>query len=127
VHLVILLFSPLFGPVCKVACLAMGHEKLESLYPSGAGNFGRSAAVGQILPPKPQMVVKQDWRYVSGGGQVAYHAHARDCEVTSLAFSADDNTLLSRATDNTLKVFFLSLFFVVVVLKMLAELKGGSH
>eukprot|EP00884_Botryococcus_braunii_P018671 jgi/Botrbrau1/5488/Bobra.27_1s0027.2 len=74
------------------------------------GNFGRSAAVGQILPPKPQMVVKQDWRYVSGGGQVAYHAHARDCEVTSLAFSADDNTLLSRATDNTLKVWDLRNF-----------------
>jgi hypothetical protein len=25
--------------------------------------------VGQVLPPKPQMMAKQDWRYVSGGGQ----------------------------------------------------------
>jgi hypothetical protein len=69
-----------------------------------AGNFGQSAAIGQILPPKPQMVVKQDWRYVSGGGQVVYAAHTRDCEITSLAISADDTTLLSRSTDETLKV-----------------------
>lgn len=72
--------------------------------PGLAGSFGRSAAVGQVLPPRPQMVGKQDWRYVSGGGQVTYGAHSRDCEITSLAFSADDNTLLSRATDDTLKV-----------------------
>ena len=36
--------------------------------------------------------------------QVLHGAHAKDCEVTSLAFSKDDNTLLSRAADDTLKV-----------------------
>ena len=36
----------------------------------GAGKFGASAAIGQVLPPKAQMQAKQDWRYVSGGGQV---------------------------------------------------------
>ena len=36
--------------------------------------------------------------------QVLHGAHTKDCEVTSLAFSKDDNTLLSRAADDTLKV-----------------------
>jgi len=35
-----------------------------------AGKFGTSAAIGQVLPPKAQMVQQQDWKYVSGGGQV---------------------------------------------------------
>ena len=35
-----------------------------------AGKFGASAAVGQVLPPKAQMLGRQDWKYVSGGGQV---------------------------------------------------------
>jgi hypothetical protein len=105
-----------------------------------AGKFGTSAAVGQVLPPKPQMLGKQDWRYVSGGGQVpkacvhalthgvcphsccanaprhwlqtcldwsvqvCHGAHDADSEVTSFAFSRDDNTLLSRGADETLKV-----------------------
>ena len=40
------------------------------LWQHGAGKFGASAAIGQVLPPKAQMQAKQDWRYVSGGGQV---------------------------------------------------------
>ena len=35
-----------------------------------AGKFGTSAAIGQVLPPKAQMVAQQDWKYVSGGGRV---------------------------------------------------------
>lgn len=35
--------------------------------------------------------------------QVCHGAHA-DSEVTSFAFSKDDNTLLSRSADETLKV-----------------------
>jgi len=34
-----------------------------------AGKFGSSAAIGQVLPPKAQMVVQQNWKYVSGGGR----------------------------------------------------------
>ena len=37
-----------------------------------AGKFGASAAIGQVSVPKAQMVAKQDWRYVSGGGQVCF-------------------------------------------------------
>ena len=118
-----------------------------------AGKFGSSAAIRQVMPPTLQMVAKQDWRYVSGGGQVhlkavlclvpvacfrcactqavcmcmplmgeamafrndcllivrgslqvLHGAHAKDSEVTSLAFSKDNHTLLSRAADDTLKV-----------------------
>ena len=44
----------------------------------GAGKFGASAAIGQVLPPKAQMQAKQDWRYVSGGGQVCLRGNI-DC------------------------------------------------
>ena len=69
-----------------------------------AGKFGTSAAVGQVLPPKPQMVAKQDWSYVSGGGRSVYGAHADQSDITSLAFTRDSNTMLSRGADATLKV-----------------------
>lgn len=59
--------------------------------------------MGQVLPPKAQLLGKQDWRYVSGGGQVARGAHVADTEITSLAFSRDSSTMLSRAADDTLK------------------------
>ena len=36
--------------------------------------------------------------------QVLHEAHTKDFEITSLAFSKDNNTLLSRAADDTLKV-----------------------
>ena len=36
----------------------------------GAGVPGRSAAVGQVAPPKAQMLAKQDWRYVAGAAKV---------------------------------------------------------
>lgn len=68
-----------------------------------AGKFGSSAAVGQVLPPKPQMLGKQDWRYVSGGGQYVHGAHAAECDITSLAFLRDSHTMLSRGADATLK------------------------
>lgn len=49
------------------------------------------------------MLGKQDWRYVSGGGQVVHDAHAPGYEITSLAFARDANTMLSRCADGTLK------------------------
>lgn len=73
-----------------------------------AGKFGTSAAVGQVLPPKPQMVAKQDWSYVSGGGRSIYGAHADQLEITSLAFTRDSTTMLSRGADATLKVRMLA-------------------
>lgn len=69
-----------------------------------AGKFGTSAAVGQVLPPKPQMVAKQDWSYVSGGGRSVYGAHADQSEITNLTFTRDSTTMLSRGADATLKV-----------------------
>ena len=69
-----------------------------------AGKFGSSAAVGQILPPKAQMLGRQEWRYVSGGGRALHGAHAAGCDITSLAPSRDGHTLLSRSSDDTLKV-----------------------
>ncbi len=55
--------------------------------------------------PKAQMMGKQDWRFVSGGAQLMLRkAHIADTDITSLVFSRDNLTLLSRAADDTLKV-----------------------
>ena len=71
------------------------------------GSRGRTAEVKAVPVPKAQMMGRQDWRYVSGGAQsVVRKAHPSDTDITSLAFSRDNVTLLSRAGDDTLKVTF---------------------
>ncbi|KAL6753523.1 WD40 repeat-like protein [Haematococcus lacustris] len=75
-----------------------------------SGKFGTSAAVGQVMPPAPQMVEKQGWTYVSKSGQVVRGAHLAGTEITSLAFSQDGHTLLSRSLDSSLKVWDLRKF-----------------
>lgn len=79
-----------------------------------AGKFGTSAAVGQVLPPKAQMLGKQDWSYLSGGGKALHGAHAPSSDITSLALSRDGATLLSRGADDTLKVPVLATYFALV-------------
>ena len=75
----------------------------EGIYASGTR--GRAAAVEAVPVPKAQMMGRQDWRYVSGHANlVNYGTHPADTDVTSLAFSQDNLTLLSRAADDTLKV-----------------------
>ena len=59
------------------------------------------------MPPKPQMIAKQDWRYVSGGGRVLRNAHEPSTEITSLAFASNGHSLVSRGADATLKVRLL--------------------
>lgn len=59
------------------------------------------------MPPKPQMIAKQDWRYVSGGGRVLRNAHEPSTEITSLAFASNGHTLVSRGADESLKVHAL--------------------
>lgn len=57
------------------------------------------------------MMGKQDWRFVSGNAQLMLRkAHQADADITSLAFSKDNLTLLSRAADDTLKVLPAGLF-----------------
>jgi len=69
------------------------------------GNFGRSAAIGAINAPREQMIEKQDWRFLSGAKQVCKNAHGDLEPITGLAFSRDDQHLLSRCADDTLKVW----------------------
>lgn len=73
-----------------------------------AGKFGTAASTGVVMPPKPQMIAKQDWRYVSGGGRVLRNAHEPSNEVTSLAFASNGNSLASRGADESLKVHYIS-------------------
>jgi hypothetical protein len=77
---------------------------------SVSGKFGTSAAVGQVAPPSAQMVEKQGWSYVSRPNQIVRNGHREGEEITSLAFSRDGNTLISRGMDATLKVWDLRRF-----------------
>ena len=72
--------------------------------PRGAGKFARSAAVGAVAVPKAQMMGTQDWSYISGARHLVRSAHQADEDITCLRFSADNNTLISRSEDATLKV-----------------------
>lgn len=72
-----------------------------------AGKFGTAASTGTVAPPKPQMIAKQDWKYVSGGGRVLRSAHQPSSEITSLAFASNGTTLATRGADETLKVLML--------------------
>jgi hypothetical protein len=69
-----------------------------------SGKVGRSAAIAQVAVPKAQMVPRQDWSYVAGAKTNLQGAHERDSAISCLRFSADNNTLLSRCGDDTLKV-----------------------
>ena len=60
------------------------------------------------MPPKPQMIAKQDWKYVSGGGQVLRNAHEPSSEITSLAFARNGTSLATRGADETLKVLLVN-------------------
>lgn len=71
------------------------------------GKFGTAASTGVVMPPKPQMIAKQDWRYVSGGGRVLRNAHEPSTEITSLAFASNGHTLVSRGADESLKIWDL--------------------
>ncbi|KAL3132621.1 hypothetical protein ABBQ32_009149 [Trebouxia sp. C0010 RCD-2024] len=71
------------------------------------GKFGTAASTGVVMPPKPQMIAKQDWRYVSGGGRVLRNAHEPSTEITSLAFASNGHSLVSRGADETLKMWDL--------------------
>ena len=73
----------------------------------------------QLMP----QYLETDGMYVA---QVLHGAHAKDCEVTSLAFSKDDNTLLSRAADDTLKVSKAHLACLHAFLAGLSALLGTS-
>ncbi|GBF89454.1 hypothetical protein Rsub_02026 [Raphidocelis subcapitata] len=77
---------------------------------SVGGKFGRSAAIGAVQPPTAQHIEKQGWSYVSKPSQVARRAHEPQTEITGLAFTQDDTTLVSRGTDGTLKIWDLRAF-----------------
>jgi len=78
--------------------------------PSGAkaGQTGKPAA---NLPAwKLKVMEKQRWAWTARPGQQARGAHEAETEITSLCFARDGKTLVSRAADETLKVWDLRSF-----------------
>ena len=75
------------------------------LYPSTGNASYRSASVGLVLPPTAQCHVDNNWTYASRPKSVVKAAHPPGESITSLAFTRDGNTLLSRCADGTLRVW----------------------
>ncbi|KAG2434016.1 hypothetical protein HYH02_012476 [Chlamydomonas schloesseri] len=113
--------KPSLAKPVRTAVTAVSYNSTGSLIGAGladgtiqvwsvGGKFGSSAAVGQVLPPSQQMIEKQGWTYVSKPTQLARNAHEPGTEITSLCFSSDNSTLLSRGADATLKIWDLRKF-----------------
>ncbi len=54
---------------------ALATPRVQQVW-SVTGKFGTSAAIGAVAPPKPQLIEKQAWSYVSRAGQVSAHPSA---------------------------------------------------
>jgi hypothetical protein len=74
---------------------------------SSTGNFGRSAALGVVPVPGPQRALfgTQTWKYASGSKHTLKAAHAAGVEVVDLRLLRDGHSLLSRAADDTAKLW----------------------
>jgi WD40 repeat protein len=72
---------------------------------ASAGAAYRSASVGLVLPPSQQCHVDNAWSFAGRPRTLIRDAHPAGESVTSLAFSRDGNTLLSRCADGTLRVW----------------------
>ncbi|PNW83794.1 hypothetical protein CHLRE_04g217750v5 [Chlamydomonas reinhardtii] len=113
--------KPSLAKPVRTAVTAVSYNTTGSLIGAGladgtiqvwsvGGKFGTSAAVAQVLPPTHQMIEKQGWTYVSRPTQLARNAHQPGTEITSLCFSSDNTTLISRGVDATLKIWDLRKF-----------------
>uniref|UniRef100_A0A061QZ94 Wd repeat-containing protein 70-like n=1 Tax=Tetraselmis sp. GSL018 TaxID=582737 RepID=A0A061QZ94_9CHLO len=74
------------------------------------GKFGTSAAVGLVPVPKQQLIARQTWSYVSRPNHLLHKAHEPGSEITSIGFSRDGHTLITRGGDETLKVWDIRKF-----------------
>ena len=72
---------------------------------ASAGAAYRSASVGLVLPPSQQCHVDNAWSFAGRPRTLIRDAHPAGESVTSLAFSRDGHTLLSRCADGTLRVW----------------------
>eukprot|EP00854_Cymbomonas_tetramitiformis_P016652 gene16652-19784_t len=62
-----------------------------------------SAAVALVLPPKAQLHHQNDWTYSMAPKHIVRKAHGDGDEITSIKFSSDGTTMLTRCSDHTLK------------------------
>ena len=72
---------------------------------SSKGSQYKSASIGLVLPPSQQCKLDNHWSFNARPSHLFRKAHPVDEEVTSMSFSRDGRTLVSRCGDGTLNVW----------------------
>jgi hypothetical protein len=75
------------------------------------GNFGKSAALDVVNVPQAQMPLfgKQTWKYAGSAKHIAKNAHPPNTEVSDIRMLQDAVSCLTRAADDTLKLWDIRL------------------
>ena len=92
-----------YSPDGSVIAGAVSDGSIQ-IFPTGSRGF-RSASVGLVMPPSAQCHFDNHWSYSSRPKTTVKKSHPPGETVTSVAFSRDGNTLLSRCQDGTLRVW----------------------
>ena len=92
-----------YSPDGSVVAGAVSDGSIQ-IFPTGSQGF-RSASVGLVMPPSAQCHFDNHWSYASRPKTQLKKSHPPGETVTSVAFSRDGNTLLSRCQDGTLRVW----------------------
>jgi WD40 repeat protein len=75
------------------------------IFPASGSASYRSASVGLVLPPSQQCHLDNSWSFASRAKTSFRNAHPAGETITSVAFSRDGRTILSRCGDGTLRVW----------------------
>ena len=92
-----------YSPDGSVIAGAVSDGSIQ-IFATGSRGF-RSASVGLVMPPSAQCHFDNHWSYSSRPKTTVKKSHPPGETVTSVAFSRDGNTLLSRCQDGTLRVW----------------------
>lgn len=69
------------------------------------GKMGHKASTGMVAASKFQSLGKQNWNFMNRASKIVKGAHTQGNDVTCLKFSRNGNTMLSRSSDRTLKLW----------------------
>lgn len=72
--------------------------------------MGHKASTGMVAASKFQSIGKQNWNFVNRESKVVRSAHEQGSDITCLRVSRNGNNLISRSSDETLKLWDLRKF-----------------